>query len=76
MADQPNTPNADDLRGALKVPLNVQVIYSNGATLNLSQADMQVVFNTNGRPVMAVAMSLPVAKHLKNSLDNALKTYE
>lgn len=56
--------------------INVNMVYANGSSLNMTQSDMQIIFIANGRPVIMTALSLPVAKHLKQTLDKALSEYE
>lgn len=56
--------------------MNVQLIYANGATINLSQADIQLSFSVNGRPIIITALALPIAKQLQNALNQALSEYE
>lgn len=72
---QSPTPNQPTQAG-INIPVNVGLIYTNGQTINLSQSDAQIIFNANGRPVILAAMTLPVAKHLKNSLEKAISEYE
>jgi len=54
----------------------INMIYANGTTINISQSDIQLAFSINGKPIIGVAMTLPVAKHLQKSLDTAIKNYE
>ena len=73
---QQNPPTNPVSQMVINAPINVQLIYTNGQTINMSQSDAQIIFNSNGRPVIVAAMTLPIAKHLKNSLDTAIKEYE
>ncbi len=54
----------------------VQVVYTNGINLSLSQSDVQLTLNVNGRPSIAIAMGLSTAKSLVNGLTQALNNYE
>jgi hypothetical protein len=75
MADEtkPNTPIP-----APQMVINqaFNMLYSNSAIINITQADIQVAFSAYGRPAIAVAMSLPMAKHLQKSLLDVLNNYE
>lgn len=59
-----------------QLQLNVQLLYATGTTINISSSDAQIIFNTNGRPLIVAAMSLPVAKQLKAGLEKAISDYE
>lgn len=67
----PATPNAANTMNVL-----TQMIYTNGQYINMTQSDIQIVFNANGRPSYAIVMSLPVAKNLQRSLLKVLSDYE
>lgn len=59
-----------------QIIMNTQLVYANTITVNMSQSDVTIVFIANGRPVIGTAMSLPVAKHLQETLEKALSSYE
>jgi len=78
MPDEPKPIALPPIQGqpVINIPINVQLIYANGAGINISQSDIQISFSVNGRPNIATVMSLPVAKHLQTALSAAISNYE
>jgi len=60
----------------IPIGFNTQIVYTNGATINMTQADVQISFSVNGRPIIATAMPWPFAKNLQASLLKAISDYE
>ena len=75
MPVEPNTIQPQG-QSIVTIPVNVQMVYANNVTINITQSDIQIFFTANGRPAVATIMTLPVAKHLRDALDMALKNYE
>ena len=61
-----------------RVVLNqaVNIVYSNHTHVNISQSDIQIIFSINGKPLVATALTLPVAKNLQKILNEAMSNYE
>ena len=78
MSEDPKSivPPPIQAQSVINIPINLQLIYANGVIINMSQSDIQIAFSVNGRPVIATAMTLPVAKHLQKSLAVAISNYE
>jgi hypothetical protein len=59
-----------------KDPINLPLIYSNGASVGLTLTDIHITATVNGKPACILAIPLSTAKSLAASLQQAVRDYE
>lgn len=67
---------ADLENNAIKAPLNLPLIYSNGTSVGLTLTDIHITATVNGKPACLLAIPLSAAKSLADSLQQAIADYE
>lgn len=75
MPDEPKLTSTTPIQQIALTP-SIGTIYTNGMSLVMSQSDIQLTLNLNGKPSFMVAMGLPTAKTLQKHLENAINDYE
>jgi hypothetical protein len=73
---QDELPIVSDIDKQRQQPINVPLIYTNGVTVSLTLTDLHLTAQVNGRPACVLAIPLPAAKSLMQSLSQAIDDYE
>lgn len=58
------------------VPEQLQLIYSNSVSVQLTLTDIHITLRVNNRPALIIAMPLPTAKTLGKAIAEATRQYE
>ncbi len=60
----------------IDIPVPINVLYINGATVGLSPTEIQITASLNGRPAVQLFIPFPAAKSIALAIQDAVRDHE